>query len=299
MTDVLQLLKPFSWRGVQYPTTARAVSFQHEQADHKIQFRDGEFVEQTGAKDYTFAYTVPMREDIAKGPYKSLFNDGLVKLLADCRNRTPGILYDPVYGEFRCVPTSYNDDTDINKRDGTDVRVEFKHAPEFGATEAERAPGITGINGLVSESGQLDQVLALADWNQQPSPEGTTDILSAINGAGRQVLGGVNKVAAGLSDLAFRLEKIEDTADLAENPQNWQLRNSVRQLRDATLTLNKRVTEDPTQKILRVTTNARTTVSAIAKDLGVTVYELVKSNPGLSRSPMVPQGVVITVIARK
>src|SRR5262245_39843475 len=118
MTDVLRLLPPFEWRGVRYPVATRSVSFQHEQAQHRIQYKDGEFIEQTGARNYTFNYTIPMREDIARGPYKNLFSSGLIPLLIDCRNREPGQLVDPVYGEFRCVPTSYNDDIDVGKRDG-------------------------------------------------------------------------------------------------------------------------------------------------------------------------------------
>ncbi len=201
MTDVLRLLPPFEWRGRRYPVLTRAVSFAHDNAPHKLQYRDGEFVEMTGAKSFTFTYTLAMREDIARGPYKNLFTEGLIPLLTDCRDRTPGPLVDPVYGEFRCVPASFTDDSDNNKRDGTDVRVEFTHAPEFvTADDEQRDQNITGISGLVADAGQLDQQLTLADWNQEPSPDKVTDILSAINGLQiiRRTTSTVSAIAADL-----------------------------------------------------------------------------------------------------
>jgi len=68
--------------------------------------------------------------------------------------------------------------------------------------------------------------------------------------------------------LALKLNRIEETADRAENPQNWQIRNSARSLREATIRLNRRASEDPTKKVVRVTTNVSKTVSSIAADAG-------------------------------
>ncbi len=297
MTDVLRLLPPFEWRGTRYPVLSRSVSFAHEGASHKIQYKDGEFIEQLGAKNFTFNYTIPMREDIARGPYKNLFSSGLIPLLIDVRNREPGILHDPVYGEFRCVPMSYTDDTDVNKRDGTDIRVEFTYSPEFGKDDPAFNQNILGISGLVSDAGQLDEVVQAADWRQEPSPEKMTDILSAINGAGQRGLATVTQISAGIEDLVFKLEKIEETADKAENPQNWQIRNSVRKARDAAIRLNDRTTEDPTKKIQKIVQRTKTTVTSIALDLGVTVSELLRHNPILARSPIVMPGTIIKIVS--
>jgi len=290
MTDVFRLLPPFQWRGRKYPVTARSVSFAHDGADHKLQYRDDEIVEQLGAQGLTFSYTVPMREGIARGPYKSLFNEGLPVLFRDVRNRSADALIDPVYGEFRCVPKSFNDDSDVNKRDGTDIRLEFKLSPELGNADPELAQTITGIQGLVSDAGALDEEVKAADWAQEPSPEGMTDVLSAINGIGQQGLAQVDKLSAALDDLAFKCEKIEKTADRAENPQNWPLRNSARRDREAALRLKRRLAEDPARKIVRVTRRTATTVSSLAAELGMSVVDLIKLNPALARSPIVRPG---------
>lgn len=300
MTDVYRLLPPFQWRGRRYPLLTRSVSFQHENALTRIQYRDGEFVDMTGAKGFTFSYTIPMREDIAKGPYKNLFVEGLPVLLRDFRNRTPDELIDPVYGSFRCVPSSFSEDSEPNRRDGVDVRVEFQHAPEFAQPDPAIKDNLQSLNGLVADAGKMDgELTSKRDWRQEPSPEALTDILSAINTVGVKGLRQVDRVTGYMNDLSLKLAKIEDTADRAENPQNWQLRNEARRLRDAILTLNKRAAEPPTRKFRRITRNYATTVSAVAAELDMTVAELLSLNPGIVRLPSIPAGTVITATVAK
>jgi hypothetical protein len=300
MTDVLRLLPPLQWRGRRYPITARSMSFQHENALTRIQYRDGEFVDMTGARGFIFSYTIPMREDIAKGPYKNLFVEGLPVLLRDFRNRTPDELVDPVYGTFRCAPSSFTDDTDVNKRDGSDVRVEFQHAPQFAQADPAVTDNLQSLNGLVADAGKLDgELKSKRDWRQEPSPQALTNILDAINTFGVRGLRQVDRVSGYLNDIALRLEKIEDTADRAENPQNWPLRNQARKLRDAVLTLNKRAVENPTRKFRRITRNYAATISAVAAEFDMTVAELLRLNPAIVRLPFIPAGTVITTTVAK
>lgn len=300
MTDVFRLLPPLQWRGRRYPVIARSITFQHENAKTRIQYRDGEFVDMTGARGFMFSYTIPMREDVAHGPYKNLFVEGLPVLLRDIRDRTPGELIDPVLGPFRCVPELFNEDSDVNRRDGDDVRVEFTHAPEFAQPDPGVKDNLQSLQGLVADAGKLDAELTITrDWRQEPSPEAMTDILSAINTVGVRGLRQVDKVSSYLNDIAFRLEKIEDTADRAENPQNWGLRNDVRRLRDAVLQLNKRATEPPTRKFRRITRNYAATISSVAAELDMTVAELLRLNPGIAKLPMIPAGAVITATVAK
>lgn len=298
-TDVFRLVPHLEWRGRVYPIASRSMSFRHEQIEHKIQYRGNDFIESLGPHSFMFRYTFPMREDIAKGPYKSLFNEGLTILVRDCRNREPGILIDPFYGEFRCIPTSFEETSDINKRDGTDVQVEFLHSPTFDEGEPLLKDNITGVEGLVSSAGALEADVKAADWNQEPSPEGLTDALSAINGVGQKGLRQIDRTASRLDDLAFKLKKIEDTADAAENPQNWRLRDSARGARDAVVRAKDRATEDPTRKVRRVVTRFAKTLSALALETGMTIQDLLALNPSLrSGGPLVPGGSSVAVYHR-
>ncbi len=295
MTDVFQLLPKLQWRGALYPVTDRNVSFLHENVDHRIQYRENDFPEPIGPHSFLFKYTIPMREDLAKGPYKNLFNEGLLVLVRDMRNKEPGDLIDPVCGPFRCVPVSFSETTDINKRDGTDVQIEFLHSPRINDSDPVLPKSVTGIVGLVGESGLLDGELKLQDWNQQPSPEGSTNAIAAINGVIRQGLRQVDKIASGLDALSLEMQKIEDSVDVAENPQNWRIRDSARQTRLDIVEAKRRLSENPNTKLRRLTTKSNTTVSSLAKEVGMTVQELLTVNPSLSKSPRVAAGIKINV----
>lgn len=294
MTDVLKLLPPLEWRGVQYPVTSRRVSFRHEGVEHTIQYRDFEFQEQLGVQGLTFAYTIPTREDIAKGPYKQLFVQGLPRLFRDIMNREAGELLDPELGFFRCTPAAFDETTDVQKRDGSDVAVEFRYAPLLTDEDPEIQTNLeASIQGLETDAGQLDKAVAKADWGQEPSPEPTTDPLSAANGVLAQGLAQVDKFSAKLDDAAAKLEALEKTCDRAENPQNWPIRASARRSREAVLRLKKRLSEDPIVKIKQITVKTRKLVAGVAKEVGMTVEGLLQLNPALARLPFVPAGTVV------
>ncbi len=298
-TDALRLLPHLEWRGIIYPVSARAMSFRHEQMEHKFQYRGNDFVEPLGPHSRLFRYTFPMRQDIARGPYAGLFNEGLPRLALDMYDRTPGELKDPVYGIFRCVPVSFDETLDVNKRDGVDVQVEFLHSPEFDSFDTP-IENVTSIDGLTSNAGAMDAELTKVDWKQEPSPQGLTDVLSAINGIGRKGLRQVDRFASRIDDLAFRLQKIEETADEANNPDNWQLRDSARNLRYALTKVKNRLTENPLEKTRRINLTFARSISVIAAENGMTLEKFMSLNPQLKRlrGPMVPKGTKVTVTAR-
>ncbi len=294
---IFDKLQDLSWRGIIYPVASRETSFLHENVDHRIQYRSNDFPEPIGPHSFLFRYTIPMYEGLNHGKYGSLFNEVLPLLIRDMRNKEPGDLVDPVLGLYRCVPVSYKESTDVNKRDGCEVQVDFLHAPRIGDGDPELPQTITGIVGALEESFNDDN-LALVDWKQQPSPEGVTDILSAINGIGRQGLRQVDKIASQLDSLSLKMQKIEDTADAAENPQNWRIRDSARQFHLNLIDAKDRITEDPYVKIKRITLNSTKTLIAIARDSGMTLKELLDLNPQLARKQLLPSGTQIKISVR-
>jgi hypothetical protein len=290
--DILARLPLFQWRRLDYPLASRSVSFAHDSVPHKLEFRNGEFREQTGARGMMLTYTLPMREGIAIGPYRNLFNRMLPQLLRDFRDKTPGDLVDPVYGLLRCVPGEWRDDTDVRKRDGTDLQLSFFHDPDISKADPETKDQVVSLEGVRNESGALDQELKTISWEQEPSPEPTVDIFGAVSGFSSQITNQADRVAAALDDLTFRLEKTEASLDKLENPQNWRARDSVRRHREAVTRVAKNY-GNPNKKIQQVTTNAAKTLSVIASEAGMTLIELIKLNPKLARAPIVGAGTVI------
>lgn len=294
--SALDNLAVFRWRAEAYPLARRRVSFRHEGVEHTIQYRDFEFIEQLGAHGLTFAYTLPMRETVAKGPYEHLFERGVAQLTRDMLNREPGQLEDPILGSFRCVPINYDDETDPNKRCGTDISVEFRHSPEL-TEEDPSIRNLSGVAGITNNAGALDEEVARADWAQEPTPEPTVDVLQAADGVISQGLAQIDKASAALDDFALKMENLEATCDRAENPQNWGIRDSARRNREAAIRLKKRLTESPVTKLRAFTTKSVRLISDLAKEVGMTVQELLRLNPGLARFPYVPAGTLVTVRA--
>lgn len=294
-TDAISKLPLFSWRDQEYPVLSRRVSFAHEGAEHRIQYRDGDFVDQLGAHSLIFSYTLPMRQGIATGPYKDLFTVGYPLLFAAMRDREKGVMVDPVLGEFICTPSSWTDDLDVLKRDGTDVEIEFKHAPD--ETEEEDLRPIT-VQGVASDAGALDAELKKVDWEQEPSPEPTMDALNAISGFGAQLEAQGGKVAASLEDFAYKCEKVDQQIDRLKNPDVWPLKRAVRRNRASAVALAKRA-KDPTKEIVELTLSHGRTLSVLARELGMTMKDLLEQNPALARSPHVPQGQVVNALRRR
>lgn len=293
--DVLSALPRFAWRGEFYPVTERSVTFRHETVEHTIQYRGGDFPEPIGPHGLLFTYTLSMRNGIYKSPYEKLFERKILTLIKALRDRSAGPLVDPVYGHVQCVPISYSDDMDVQRRDGTDVRVEFLEAPDMGAETDQFSGGVQSVTAIVSQATDLDAEIELADWEQEPSPEPSTEILAALSSPFAQVAAQRQRTAAKLADLSFRMRKVERAADAAGNPDNWRLRDTARTIRDSSIAQAVRAAEPPGKKIGRVTVPSRTTVSAVAAANGMSVVELLALNPALARSPVVSQGTVVTV----
>lgn len=289
MTDALVALPRLSWRGIEVPITGnRTATFAHDDVRHKLSFRDNKIVESLGASNWSFSYTIPMRQDIARGPYRNLYTEVLPRFILACRDRTPGDLVDPELGLFLCKPTEFTSTLDVTKRDGTDIQVEFVLAPPFEEPDFEIL-GTLSVDAIATQAGLLDGEVATVDWEQEEPPEPSLDPLTAIDSVGRQIEFAANRVSNKLDDTAFRLEKLEDTIDRLENPQNWPLRRSSRRLREATIRAKQRG-DDPLRRIITVTQRYNATVGAVARDADMTVDELLALNPGLAGSPLVPQG---------
>lgn len=291
MTDLLKLLPPFTWRGIRYPVTERNFSFAHESVQHKQQRRNNDLVEMTGAHSPVLTYTIPLRSDLFPSlGYGDLFSEGLQQLLDDCRNREPGDLFDPVYGYFRCVPSSYNADLSALRRDGEDLRLEFKHAPEEGEDDIAVTP-----NAVANEAAALD-VEATAFKNEAQETEEIapntsiklTEALSRLSSTGRAILNLPNDARNEINKIAYWAKEIEDIAYEATSPEAIATRHRARETRDKALRLLENANQIRPVKS-RVVTQQRS-LASLAAEYGVPFEALLLANPALAALPLVPTG---------
>ncbi len=277
-----------TWRGQSLPISSRTVSFSHDNVQHKFTYRNGNIIETTGAQSWTFSYTIPMRENLRIGPFEALFSQGLTRLVRNMRDKRPGILIDPVYGQFQCAPGSFADNIDVNLRDGTDIEIQLMHSPDIDdvSEELKNTPDVRQIE---SEARTLDeqvQVSGVVGLNNKP-PEPTTDIFSAIAGVGRQIELRGNQTLNALERYIFEVEQIENAVDRLEDPSTFSLKRRSRRARDTAHRAKDRL-QNPFRRIKTVTFDYAQTISSIAADAGMTVKEFLDLNPLLAALPEIP-----------
>lgn len=287
MSDVLKNLPKFRWRGITVPLISCKGSFEQDDVIHKFEFRDKELLESQGVKNWRFTYTIPFREEITKAPYKALFSSVLPDFILACRDRSPGPLYDPILGSFRAKVANFSLDTDVHKRDGSDVTVDFIEAPEIG--EIDDFVAVHDVTDKV-DSRSIDDQVSKVDWKQVEPPPATTDALDALDGFLRQVQASGNRFAAALDSYTFKLSKVEESLDELRDPTTWQLRLAVRRARcDALVQALTGIPGGSKSRIGVVTTNGGP-VAVVAQSVKMTTQGFLALNQELSRMPLIPQG---------
>jgi hypothetical protein len=293
MANVLKNLPKFKWRGLTVPLTSRKATFEQDDVIHKFEFRDKELLESQGVRNWRFTYTIPFREDIIKGPYKNLFSSVFPDFVLACRDRTPGILYDPVLGSFRAKVANFSDETDVHKLDGDDVTVDFIEAPDIG--EIDEFVAVHDVTDKV-DARSIDSAVKAVNWKQLEPPAASVDALDALDGFLRQVQASGNRYNAALESYKFKLSKIEETVAELRDPTQWPLISATRRARyDALVQALATEPGGSKSRIGKRITNGGP-ISSVAQSVHMTTEGFIALNQLLARMPLVPQGTEIRFI---
>lgn len=307
MTVPYDELQHFSWRGIVVPISARSATHSHEIVAHHLHYRQGELIEIPGSRNLRFRYTIPMRDGFFKGPYAAqLFSQVLPTFLAAYFDRSPGDLVDPILGAKRCKPVSLQDNSDVDKRDGEDLDVEFVEAPAQDDLESEQFdPSPAGL----SEQGQeIDRQMAALDWAGDPPeqisgeeqdwetetpPDASVNPIDAITGALRQGQRANQKTKAIFQDTYSRLRALEDATDDVGITTRAPL---IRRSRDLRLSVARAQREQQSRGRPRKVTRLHQdmTVVEAAAYVGLTVQELIELNHSFAKLTVIPQGTLVT-----
>lgn len=290
--DELAKLQRAAWRSIEFPVSMSTFSFAQEQAQHRYIFRDDKLIESLGRENPTYSYTIPFREDIVKGPHRNLFTLVYPKFLAACLDRSRGSLVDPLHGHVPAKCVSLRETRDPNRRDGVDVEVEFIRAPPENALGAP--PEITISLEVAKTNGRrFDEQLKKVDWKQYEPPEPTMNPLDTVAAVGTQADLATGRTTAALADTSERLERAVETIDKLRNPELAPMRQQARRTQAAVVALEERTDPTGVHPVSRVRTTVDKSVSVVAHELGMTLSDLIKLNPALARSPLVPAGTVL------
>jgi len=308
MTDVFKELPRLMWRGIEVPVLERSVSFEQEYARHKYAYRDNEYLESLGRKNWRFEYTIPFREDITKGPYRHLYIATFSEFLQACRDRSVGDLQDPVLGPYTARCESVSIRTDINRRDGEDVQVVFVDSPALDDIEA------TGSNA----SGQAGSVRQAVDFNTLTSPEILSpyanpedfgklsaitdgfDILDQITGNIAMAVSYVDRVDAAFASYESKIDKIIDVFDDINkrrlSPETMPFIRSCIRAKDAVQKLKSKSLKQ-SAPIFSDVTIVDMPVVVLANKYNIPLDDFLRINPKLPM-PLVPSGTTVKYFQR-
>jgi len=291
--DQFAQLPHLTWRDtIWLPVAERSHEFAHEGAEQLILYRNGSFTEQTGAGARIFEYTIPLREGVTKGPYYNLFSNTLMVLWRSFHDdKSPGNLFDPIYGLQLCVPQRWSETTDVNKRDGVDVRISWKtHTPIDGSEESSSS----SLDSLTSDAKRLDDEVQAINWpKQQPPPDATSDPLSAAAGVLQQGNYAIRRNKARFHAVAYKMGAVEDAAAEAESngiPGAGFVRQDARRGRLRATKVAESPTRDLASTVVQVTIGSTTDLFSSARALGVSIQDLIELNPNLATTPTIPGG---------
>lgn len=286
--DVLSKLTVASFRGVRFPIVRSSRSHAWENVEHGIQYRDGQIVETTGGRNWTFRYTIPFRQGIATGPWKDLFTKGLPEFLKLYREGIEGELVDPLHGAIRVRPGTWDDGLDPDRRDGVDVDVMFTESPPVEQPEgSQKVPSAAAVD---SAAGLLDAQLEEVDWKQEEPPPPTVNPIDALTGFVAQADEEQSRTAARMSGISARCDRVSKAAETIEDGG----RRSEVLIEASRLRISARRAADkgahPGRTAARVVTRSTMSMATLAAQLGMTLEDLLKANPALSTTPTVPAG---------
>lgn len=300
MTDMLVKLTHASWRGIQFPVVDRDFGFQHEQQSLRFLFRDDQLIESIGRENPTYRYTIPWREDIAKGPWKNLFVKSYPDFLNACLDRTNGPLVDPVHGNVQAKCVSLEETLSSSRRDGVDTVVSFVSSPDED-TAGIAGLGLTTLEGAADAAGFFDKETAkldeatkkrIRDLNKG-SEFATVDPISAVTGVIDQVGIAQSKILSQVGQVVGKMERLDKSLARLKEPKAHSLRNSARRLEQTARNMVDHATGSTVGKSKRVrqyTVPAAIGRLSLASMLHTDIVDFLKLNPALARVATVPAG---------
>jgi LysM repeat protein len=133
----------------------------------------------------------------------------------------------------------------------------------------------------------------LVDWKQQVPPPATVDPLSAIAGVGAQINQEQSRVAARMSGISDRCDAVSKQAEkLEDGGERSEILHEASRLR-----ISARRTADkgahPGRSASKVLITQTMTLATLARNVGMTLEDLLRANPGLAATPQVTPGTEI------
>jgi hypothetical protein len=300
--DVLAQLRAFEWGALSFPVGETDFSFEHDIASHKVWGEQGEHLEATGVQSLVFTAECIFRNGIVQGPNENwrpsiLYPDGARAFVTSMYRRDTLKLVHPEFGPVLCKPVRVHGKYDPNRRDGIVIQATWKQTmddPDAPDPIAATSPvDVSGVAfDLDVQASHVDALRKLAPTLPPFTPD-WTELLRQATGAIDNFGRVGQKAFAPINQLAFRAGNLIASLDRAGNSVTaWPTKNAAYRLANAAddlqQTINGRRRGTSSYTVL-----ADTTLGALSAFLNIPVGVLMRMNPTLGGSMVVPRGAVV------
>lgn len=307
MTDVLEQLLPAKWRDVEFPTTRFKVSVAHDLVEHKYWGVDGARVEATGLAPLRFSFSAPLTNGIVPGKgerWSVLYPNQFRALLAAFQKRETGALQHPEFGEIACKAERMDIDWEATKRGGCDAELSFVETILPFDTSFLNFPSPVqeiDLAALDLDSEQtnkdLEALLAAKGLSLPKYEEDFSDFARSIQGVVDTVTVLSSRAAGKIDSIVYRANNIIDSCERAKSALTWPAVRQAERIKAAAFELRENLLAlDRAIAYYRVP--ADTTLAGVARQVpNAKVGDLIRLNPSLMQSPVVPEGTVVRYYA--
>ena len=287
--QVIQGLRPFTWRGLTVLIQSAPVDFAHAQAVRKYPYVDGEGHDWTGREAHKVKARMFFLESLDPGAFTKKWPVWR-KALSD---GSPGIMEHPILGKFRAVVDNGTISYAAETTAGVIVDCSFSED-----TEVDKPNKFSDPKPAVKDVAKAAQVAANVYSIQWPSQRLDVSLFDAVN-AFTSRLWDIQVTASGyanqlIGSVEQMIEAAENLTDPKAYPVYENLLHTWELLRDAA----NQASKDARAKGSKLT-QSDTTIADFAASVGNTEDEIAQLNLQLLRSPIVPKGTAITYYTGK
>lgn len=299
-TDALAQLLPVSFRDIHFPVTQMTMRIAHDLVKHAYWGVNGARVENTGIAPIEFSFEVPWVNTLFPGKSErwsqgNLYPAAMRNLVIAFARKDNGVLQHPEFGTVVVKAQTLDLRWTGERRggcDGTLTFIETLTDSDALAVLNDKNP----VQDIAVAAQNLDA--STADLRELapdlPEFEETfEDFARSITAVSDQISLLNNRVAGRIDGILYRANAFQESINRARDSRTWPATQAIERIKASAFDLRKKLLEIGRDVVIyRVP--ADTTLAGLTVALGDTnLSDVIKLNPGLMRSPVVPQGTAV------
>ena len=300
MADLFEQFLPAKWRDVEFPVTKMRMSLAHDLVEHKTWGKDGARVEATGRAPYRFSFSAPLTNGIVPGKgerWSILYPNQFRSLFSAFQKKETGVLQHPEFGEIACKAERLEIDWEAGKRGGVDAELSFVETILANDADITEFPSpvqeieLAALN-LDSSDVKIDlkKLLAAKGIILPEFKNDCMDLVRKIQTVVDTPTLLANRIGGRIDSIVYRFNKIAEAAERSRDAYTWPIAEDNEKVKSAANELREDMLKaDRPVAFYRVP--SETTIAGVAMQIqGATVGDIMRLNPKLMASPVVPGG---------